>query len=670
MNWTNSPAAENGPGHSGRPGEEIYLFPGPPAPHQPSQAAAHPESSLAPGKPLEIRISKCLAFAAVGGNATELEVFTLTMGGETIELLPLKNWSQLDHYKWAVRGKLPAEPAGLEIAPDHVKLTGGTVAIKDPAGCVKLEHLFNDWLRFERETLALARKKAHPQPLPTALEPSAQPGSQRLRFRVEVDKRAQVHIHCVQGKETLASVGLSIAGFSSLHQQGLMRKPHALATGALHDWVELDGELCSFEKGRSDAARLEQILNERYVPEAAVGRGKEVVVFQNTASPTGFDIQFPVMVGGMPDNHRHQLNDHSLELLQDADHCGLLRKGIIIKLIPPNLVFKQKTPDGGEQYLPWSPENTVTMTDEEGHQKALLLSQPLNLLRLSAEELTAVFNHPAINQHAKAAPPPGAASAPPPKPAAPGPVAQAPPQPVPPAPPPLQQEPVPDVRIPGPVLTPPKAMAPALKSEPKPAPAESSPKPIEPPRPLPNLWLKEVLAQPALPPDWFSVLVYTMVAGRFGKSNGGKFGPSACWFVSMGESEDIADPAFKGMFITEKGSLGFLNEGQMARFYNGIAFLGPQESALEGIQVKLVAVGLDVQERVVFVLSDNYRAQFGVQEVTVASVVNGLRECGAVIMSVRETTASTDPLEVVWTAPTEQSDPSSPEARESTRQPA
>ena len=71
-----------------------------------------------------------------------LEVFTLTLGGETIELLPLKNWGQLDHHKWTVRGKLPAEPAGLEIALDHVKITGGTVAINDPAGCVKLETAF------------------------------------------------------------------------------------------------------------------------------------------------------------------------------------------------------------------------------------------------------------------------------------------------------------------------------------------------------------------------------------------------------------------------------------------------------------------------------------------------------------------------------------------------
>jgi hypothetical protein len=184
------------------------------------------------------------------------------------------------------------------------------------------------------------------------------------------------------------------------------------------------------------------------------------------------------------------------------------------------------------------------------------------------------------------------------------------------------------------------------------------------------LWLKEVLAQPALPHDWFTVLTYSKMAQWLGNSSEGKLGPSDCWFISLGESKDIADPAFKGMFITEKGSLGFLNKGQMARFYNEVAFLGTQESALEGIQVTLVAVGLDAQGRLVFVLGDNYRAQFGVQEVTVASVVNRLREHDAVIMSVTETLASTYPLEVVWTVPTEQSDPSSPEARESTRQPA
>ena len=116
------------------------------------------------------------------------------------------------------------------------------------------------------------------------------------------------------------------------------------------------------------------------------------------------------MVAGTPMNHRHHLNDQSLESLQDPDHCGLLHKEIIVKLIPPNVVFKQKTPDGGEQYLAWRPENTVTVTDDEGRERSLHLSQPLNLLRLSAAELTAVFNHPAINRHTQAATPPAPAS--------------------------------------------------------------------------------------------------------------------------------------------------------------------------------------------------------------------------------------------------------------------
>ena len=71
--------------------------------------------------------------------------------------------------------------------------------------------------------------------------------------------------------------------------------------GALHDWVELDGEFFSFEKGNNDASKLEKALNDRYVSTAALGQGKEVVVFTNAASPTGFDIQFTAKVGGVID---------------------------------------------------------------------------------------------------------------------------------------------------------------------------------------------------------------------------------------------------------------------------------------------------------------------------------------------------------------------------------
>jgi hypothetical protein len=650
MNWIASPAAENAPGQDQRPGRESYSPAGilrPPGAQSPEGPAAV--------KPAEIRIGKCLALSSVAGGGPSQDVFTVTLAGETIELLPLKTWHQLDRYKWTVQGKLPGEPAGLEIALDHVRIMGGTVALNDPAGCLKLEQLFNQWLLFERETLELSRKKACAQGPPATQPAGAHPGAQPLHFRVDMDKRGQVHIHCLQGRETLASVGLSVAGINSLQQQGLMRKPRTLTAGALHDWMELDGELCSFEKGRNDAARLEQILNERYVPEAAGAHGKEVVVFLNSASSTGFDIQFPVTVAGVPASHRHHLNEQSLERLQDPDHCGLLHKDIIVKLISPNLVFKRKTPDGGEQYLPWLPENTVTVTDEAGHPKTLTLSQPLNLMRLSVAELTAVLNHPAINRYPKALPGATAVQA----------VAQVAPPPG--APDPPKPEQVAEAR---------RELA-LARTEPPPPPAPASRRlsyALEPPsqtpaflQSLPNVWLKEILGQPALPPDWFAVLTYTKLAERFGNSNEGKFGPCDCWFISLGESEDIADPAFKGVFITEKGSLGFLSHGQMARFYNGVAFLGQQDSALEGIQVNLIALGLDAQERLVFVLSENYRGQFGVRHATLGEVLGRLRESGAVILSARELLANADPIEVIWTVPADQPDPTNPEALESTR---
>ena len=58
-----------------------------------------------------------------------------------------------------------------------------------------------------------------------------------------------------------------------------MHKPHAMKVGALHDWVELDGEFFSFEKGNNDASKLEKALNDRYLSAASLGQGKDVVVF-------------------------------------------------------------------------------------------------------------------------------------------------------------------------------------------------------------------------------------------------------------------------------------------------------------------------------------------------------------------------------------------------------
>ena len=660
MNWTNLPAAENQPGHGDRLRQGSNLSRALYPPQQ--QLGATLDGIPAAGKAPEIRIDKRLPLMTGSSRFTNLEVFTVTLGKETIELSPSKNWIQLDHHKWTARGVLPTEPAGLEVAADHVKILGEIVGITDPAGCAKLERLFNEWLALEKETQELARKKARPQAQSSVQAPSSEPEVQPLRFQVEVDKREQIHIHVVRGKETLASIGLNVAGFSSLQQQGLMRKPRTLMTGALRDWIELDGELFSFEKGRNDAARLEQILNEHYVPPASAGTGKEIVVHPNLASPTGFDIQFPVVVAGTAGTHRQHLAEHSLDLLQDPQHCGLIHPALIIKLIPPNLIFKRKTPDGGEQYLPLGPENTVTVTDEDGRRRSLELHQPLNLLRLSAAELTTVFNHPAVNRHAKAGPPAGPA---------PGAETQ-------------QQRPptAPPAAAPGPapVSSPPKqevvAQAPQAGPPPvrlrqaPPVPETAADRASAPParvQPRPNAWMQDLLAQPALTSDWFACLVYRKLAEWLGNSNEGKFGPCECWYISLSETEDLADPSFRGIFVTEKGSLGFLSEGFIARFYNQIAFVGRQDSALEGIAVSLIAVGRDAQERLVFILNDGFRTRFGVPEATVASELSELRDQGAVLISVTEALTWPEVIEVVWTVPAEQADPTTPEAIESTR---
>jgi hypothetical protein len=499
-----------------------------------------------------------------------------------------------------------------------------------------------------------------PQSRAPAQNTAAAPGtvqksaSDAIHFHVQVDLRGQVHIHCLEGKKTLATVGFTVAGFNSLQEQGLMRKPKALSIGALHDWVEIDGELCSFEKGRNEAARLEQLLNERYLPEANLGHGKSVTFFYNVASATGFDIQFPCRVEGTLASHRYHLSQESLDLLQDPDHCGLLHKEIMVKLMPPDLVFKKKTHDGGEEYLLRSPDNEVELTDVFGSRKTLPLSDPLSLMHLTPAELAAIFNHPAINRYAKAATMtsrPVSASEPRPQPVA------------------TSSIPLPESKT---VRATPVVMPPRAEFTPKIAPAglpttQPAAGPESPPAALPNLWLTEILARPALRPDWFARLAYSRMAMHFGNSSEGKFGPVTCWFICLGEADHLEDPNFKGIFLSEKGSLGFFGEGQIARFSNRVAFLGTRQETHEGIQVNLVAVGLDSHERLVFIVSNDYRDKFGIPEVTLSEVMNRLKVQGAVILSMAETLASHEPITLVWTVPAEQTNPTDPQVVEITQ---
>jgi hypothetical protein len=602
-------------------------------------------------------------------NGSGLDVFSLSLGGESIPLLPLRNWGQLDIHKWVSRGKLPTNPPGLEITQDHVKIAGETVLIADPDGSSKLQKAFSEWLDLEKETLELARKKLQARPVvveETALAPAP------LHFRVEVDKGGQVHIRCVQGKEVLATIGLNTAGFKSLVNQGLLRKPHDVKVGALHDWLELDGVLYSFEKGNNASLALEKALNEQYLPHVSGGEGKDVVIYDNPASSTGFDIQFPTSAGGIRENRRRPLNEETLDLLQDPGRCGLLHKGLVIKLTRPTIIFKLRTPDGGERYLESSPDNVVTVADEDGNEKSIDLSRPVNYMHLSPADLTAVFNHPAIHKHSKIAPrqaggPAGEAQKKPAVAAAPSMVAPA--QVV------VQASaPLPMVATPA-LTSAPSAPVPATPPKPPPAPEVPVVEQVVPPEPTPpkkrpNEWLRPMLEQPPIRHDWLSFLLYGEMAATFGNSTPGNLGLSSCWASAQDQeqTQDISNPEFRGIFLTQKGGFGFLNQGHIARFNKGVAFIGTQDDALEGIDVNLIAAGVDAEQRLVFVVSESYRSKFGVQEQSLTQELKKLQSFGAVVQSVKETLESPEPLLVLWTVPAVQQNPDDPKAVESWRQ--
>src|ERR1019366_9488788 len=174
-----------------------------------TQASAPPQ----PGQQSEITIGTTVVAT---GDGKAAEVFTMTLGGETIELLPLRNWSQLDVYRWRARGKVPGTPAGLEITFDHIKGASEGAATKDAEGAGKLQKLLNEWLAFARRTAQLAQQRSHPSPETVEHEASVRPEDLLPHFRVELDKEGQVHINCLYWNQTLATIGLNLPGLNNL----------------------------------------------------------------------------------------------------------------------------------------------------------------------------------------------------------------------------------------------------------------------------------------------------------------------------------------------------------------------------------------------------------------------------------------------------------------------
>lgn len=202
----------------------------------------------------------------------------------------------------------------------------------------------------------------------------------------------------MEGKDSVKEVALNPAGIKALVDLDLMREPKSLKIGALHNWVEMDGDLFRFDDVSNGAAVFEKALNERYVSEDPTGSVQSVTVYSNPASPTGFDLQFPASPHGFAENRRRHLNEETIQILHDTQHCRVLRKGIIVVLTPPHLVFKRRHADLSETHLPAGPSSTVSLRGQDGQVKTIDLSQPVDLMHLTAEDLAAVFNHPAVNR--------------------------------------------------------------------------------------------------------------------------------------------------------------------------------------------------------------------------------------------------------------------------------
>jgi hypothetical protein len=364
--------------------------PGAPATNEPGQGTNETRP--------QIRIGKSPVVGELEGRTIMVELFTMALGEEAIYLAPLKTWSQLDVFKWRVQGKLPGTPPGLEITATQVKVAGESVTTNDPEGCGKLETILNTWLATERQALEAARQKAQAA---AARQDLGLPEDEPLQFQAGLDKTGQPRIRCLEGKEVVADVACTVPGLTSLINQGLLRRPAAWKIGALRDWLELDGEVFRLKDNATGCSQLERALNERYHPAADTGPVQDVRVYANPASTSGFDIEFTAAETGLAENRRRHLDPAAMDVLSDPRFCRVLRKGIVVKLTPPDLVFKQKTPEGGERELDAIPENLVAVAGEGGQTKWIDLSQPVSHLGLGAAELTAIFNHPALNRRAR-----------------------------------------------------------------------------------------------------------------------------------------------------------------------------------------------------------------------------------------------------------------------------
>ncbi len=289
--------------------------------------------------------------------------FTLSFDNEMVTLEPGKTWIQLDHYKWVVRGLIEA-PQNFHVHPDgSVEIYAEKIGIADPEGAAKLEQQIN-----KRHAPAAAHKSAVAAMSPSAAAPTK---SGKPEFLVRLDHWGHMVIswgHGLDREET------GLRGLPTLIANGLIRKPASFHVDPLQRGVEIDG--VNYECSDAGAKRLEVALNSRYVITRRSDKGVAIEIKENHAASTGFDIHFTIHRAGVPLEVRGHLSQENLDILQDPAKCDLLHPGIHLLLAPPNLLFRRRRPDMGEEKISELPD--------------------INILHCNAAQLQQALNHPMI----------------------------------------------------------------------------------------------------------------------------------------------------------------------------------------------------------------------------------------------------------------------------------
>jgi len=293
-------------------------------------------------------------------------LFTLTLDAEVVTLEPGKTWLQLDHYKWVVRGIIEP-PQSLNIFPDgNVEINTEKISVTDPEGPGKLENQIN-----KHHATAVAHK-----PVATTAPSHAagtRTSSGKPQFLVRLDHWGHMVIewgHGLDREET------GLRGLSTLIANGLIRKPKTFHVDPLQRGIEIDG--VKYDCTEEGAKRLEVVLNTRYAITRRTDKAVAVDIKENHAASTGFDIHFTIHRAGVPMEIKGHLTQENLDILQDPTKCELLLPDIHILLAPPNLLFRRRRPDMGEEKIPEVPD--------------------INILHCSAAQLQQALNHPLIRK--------------------------------------------------------------------------------------------------------------------------------------------------------------------------------------------------------------------------------------------------------------------------------